>query len=55
METPEDILQAYKEKQKAKINAEDAQFEQSELKKIAKELHAINQELNALNKILRRK
>lgn len=55
METPEDMVEAYKNKQSAKIKAEDAQFEQAELKKITKELHSISQELNTLNKILRRK
>lgn len=62
METPEEILEAYKKKQKNKIAEEDqlmikaiSTYETDDIKKIIKELHAISQELNTLNRILRRK
>lgn len=64
METPEEMVEAYKKKQKNKIAEEDQQMIKAisnvdeiskGFQKIAKELHAINQELNILNKNLRRK
>lgn len=62
METPEEILEAYKKKQKNKIAEEDqlmikaiSTYETDDIKKIIKELHTISQELNTLNRILRRK
>lgn len=62
MEIPEEMLEAYKKKQKNKIIQEDQQmiktistYDVDDVKKIVKELHAISQELNTLNKILRRK
>lgn len=61
METPEEMLEAYKKKQKNKIAEEDHQmikaistYQVDDVKKIVKELYAISQELNTLNKILRR-
>jgi hypothetical protein len=64
METPEEMLEAYKKKQKNKIAEEDQQIMKTikavdntanDLQKIAKELHGINQKLDLLNKTLRRK
>ena len=64
METPEEMLEAYKKKQKNKIAEEDQQMMKTihavdntsnDLQKIVKELHGINQKLDLLNKTLRRK
>ena len=64
METPEEMVEAYKKKQKNKIAEEDQQMikaisnvdEMSKgFQKIAKELHSISQELKILNNTLRRK
>lgn len=64
METPEEMVEAYKNKQKDKIAQEDEALNriisknrdiENGFNKIAKELHAISQELNTLNKLLRRK
>lgn len=62
-ETPESadksILDAYKDKQKAKIDEEDEKINNNQalklLEKIGKELNGINRELNALNKNLRKR
>lgn len=61
METPEEMVEAYKNKQKNKIDKEDlpmikaiSTYEVDDVKKIVKELHAISKELNTLNNILRR-
>lgn len=61
METPEDMVKAYKDKQKNKMNEEDykmikaiSTYEVDDIKKIVRELHSISKELNTLNNILRR-
>lgn len=57
--TPESMLDAYKAKQKAKIDEEDKVIykglQPDDAKKIIKELHSISQELNTLNRILKRR
>lgn len=59
LETPEDLLDAYKEKQKDRIAKEDHQLNNAKaliiLDKIGRELGNINKELNQLNKILKRR
>ena len=64
METPEEMVEAYKKKQKEKIAQEDQQMVKtilqidnmsSDFQKLVKELHTISQELKTLNQILRRK
>lgn len=57
--SPENMLDAYKIKQKAKIDEEDKimlkGLQSEEAKKIIKELHSISQELKTLNQILKRR
>lgn len=57
--TPENMLDAYKTKQKAKIDEEDKMIlkglQSEDAKKIIKELHSISQELKTLNQILKRR
>lgn len=57
--SPENMLDAYKTKQKAKIDEEDKimlkGLQSDDAKKIIKELHSISQELKTLNQILKRR